>query len=131
MVVFVFTAMSGWLAALLIGTNASLPFLMRATQGVAGLPTLRFRLHYALGVVIPVAALLHAWPSMSTGRMGSFNKAGLFVATAALFVIVYQVGLGVSLYAAKGAARRPVRRAHFWTMALIVLLVTGHIVLNR
>lgn len=45
--------------------------------------------------------------------------------------LIYQVGFGMSLYAAKGAARRPARRAHFWTMALIVGLVTAHIILNR
>jgi thiosulfate reductase cytochrome b subunit len=46
-------------------------------------------------------------------------------------MMIYQVGLGMRLYFAQGAERRPARRAHFWTMALIVGLVTAHVVLNR
>jgi hypothetical protein len=68
---------------------------------------------------------------MSAGRTASFNQAGLFLATAAVLVMIYQVGLGMRLYCAQGAAHRRARRAHFWTMALIVGLVTVHVVLNR
>jgi len=68
---------------------------------------------------------------MSVGRVSRFDSAGLYLATAALFIMLFQVGLGMSLRGSTGKARRQGRRVHFWTMTLIVGLVAAHIFLNR
>jgi len=125
------TALSGWLAALLLGANAYSPYFIRATQGTVHARVALFRGHYALGLLIPAAAFVHAWLPMSVGRVSRFDSAGLYLATAALFIMLFQVGLGMSLRGSTGKARRQGRRVHFWTMTLIVGLVAAHIFLNR
>jgi hypothetical protein len=128
---FLVTAGSGWIAALLLGVNVSVPYVIRSLRGEAGAGFFRLRLHYLLGVVIPAVALFHAWLPMSLGALRGFDRTGLLLATAALLSMLWQVALGISLRHAKGANRRQARRLHFCTMTVILGLVAVHIVLNR
>ena len=128
---FVLTALSGWLAALLLGANACSPYLIRATQGVAQERPARFRLHYTLGLLIPAFAFVHAWLPMGAGLGRQLEQTGLLLATAALVIMLFQIGCGISLRGSQGSTRRIIRRLHFWTMALLIGLVTTHIILNR
>jgi hypothetical protein len=131
MSLFVLTAGSGWLAALLLGANVSVPNLIRSMQGGLAGPLPRLPLHYALGFLIPAVAFVHAWLPMSLGRMSTFGRTGLLLATAALLIMLGQIALGVSLRDAKGAKRRRARRLHLCTMVLILALIGMHVVLNR
>ena len=131
MMLFVWTALSGWLGTLLLGAGISLPYVIRSARQIAVPYLAQLRPHYWLGFVIPVMGFAHAWLPMSAGHIGRFNRTGLLVATAALFAMLWQVGLGVSLRNADAPTRRKVRPLHFWTMVLTVGLVATHIVLNR
>ena len=130
MPLFLLTAGSGWIAALLLGANVSAAYFIRSTQGGPAAYFSRFRVHYALGLLIPAVTIFHAWLPMSAGRMRGFGSTGLLLATAALFIMFWQVALGISLRDAQGAVRSHLRRLHFATMALIVSLVAMHILLN-
>jgi hypothetical protein len=129
--IFLWTAISGWLATLLFGAGASIPYFVRAARPVTGPYLARLRPHYWLGFLIPAAAFLHAWLPMSAGRIRGFDQTDLLIATAALLAMLWQLALGIALRDAKGADRRKSRRLHFWTAALIAGLVAAHIVLNR
>jgi hypothetical protein len=128
---FLFTATTGWLATFLFGTVVSIPYATRALRSAGAKHFVRLWPHYWLGALVPAVAFFHAWLPMSDGHMRGFDMTGLLLATAALGVMLWQVGLGLSLRAAKGPTRRPSRQLHFWTMVLIAGLVATHIVLNR
>ena len=128
---FAMTALSGWLAVLLLGANAYSPYLIRATQSTEQGRAAFFRGHCAVGLLIPAAAFVHAWLPMLLGRISRFQPTGLYFATAALCIMLFQIGVGMSLRGTTGKARRQGRRVHFWTMTLIVGLVLIHIFLNR
>jgi len=129
MPLFLLTAGSGWIAALFSAPMCQSP-ISRSTQGGPATYFSRFRVHYALGLLIPAVAIFHAWLPMSAGRMRGFGSTGLLLATAALFIMFWQGALGISLRDAQGAVRSHLRRLHFATMALIVSLVAMHILLN-
>ena len=122
---FVWTAFLGWAAVLFLAAGIGIPYLART------LHLKRFWLHYVLGFLIPAVALLHAWLPMSAGRARSTDMIGLLLATAALFVMVSQAAVGITLRSAQGPDRFRLRRTHFLIMTVMVLLVGGHIYLNR
>jgi len=68
---------------------------------------------------------------MSAALMRGSDSSGLLLATGALCILLWQAGLGKRLRDAQGARRNRTRRLHFWTMALLIGLVTAHIILNR
>jgi len=129
--IFLWTALSGWLATLLFGAGTSIPYFIKAVRPASGPYLAQLRPHYWLGFLIPASAFLHAWLPMSVGRIRGFDQTGLLIATAALFAMLWQLWLGITLRDAKGAERRKARRLHFRTMVLIAGLVATHIVLNR
>ena len=131
MMMFLWTATTGWAATLLFGAGASIPYALKAVQPVPGPYLVRLRPHYWLGFVIPAVAFLHAWLPMSVGPIGGLGGLGLVLATGAFFAMIWQVGLGVVLRDVHGIYRRKSRSLHFWTMVLIAGLVCAHIVLNR
>jgi hypothetical protein len=131
MMMFLWTALSGWLATLLLGAGVSLPYVIRSARQIAIPYLVRLRPHYWLGFTIPIVGFVHAWLPMSAGHIRGFNRTGLLLATAALVAMLWQIGLGLSLRNAEVPTRRKIRPLHFWTMVVTVGLVATHIVLNR
>jgi hypothetical protein len=123
MALFAWTASTGWLAVLLLAAGFSVPYL-------AGRRT-RLWPHYWLGFLVAAAAFWHAWIPMSAGRIAGYDWTGLWVATGALALLIWQGALGLTLRASRGADRKTLRRTHFWTMFAIVVLVLAHVALNR
>ncbi len=128
---FLWMALSGWIATLLLALGIALPYIMRATHRCDMAGRARLNIHYCCGFLILAAALLHAWIPMSAGRMRAHNQNGLWLATIALFAILWQVTQGVALRNARGTERTSARRMHFQTMLCIVGLVLAHIGINR
>lgn len=122
---FLATAFSGWAAALLFGVGVGVPYYVRTAPGASLTP------HYGIGLLLPAAVLTHAWLPMASIPIRRFDLTGLWLATAALILMVAQAALGLALRQAAGAARGRLRRVHFVSMALIALLVALHIARNR
>lgn len=125
------TSVTGWILLALLLATAVYPFLFRS--GLLG-PVQpffkRMRLHYWAGYSIAIIVLVHLWIPMSAGLAGKVNATGLDLATIALILIFVQVSLGRLLKQPKLAARRIIRRWHFWIMTGIVIFVLAHIALN-
>ena len=68
---------------------------------------------------------------MSSGNLRGMSIPGLWLATVALLVMLWQIAIGLLLRNPTQSNRRELRRAHFWTMASMAVLVVMHIVLNR
>ncbi len=122
---FLATAFSGWATALLLGIGIGVPYFVRTAPGASLKP------HYGIGLLLPAAALAHAWLPMASIPIRRFDRAGLWLATTALTLMVAQAALGLALRRAAGATRGRLRRVHFVSMALIALLVALHIARNR
>jgi len=122
---FLGTAFSGWAVGVLLGIGISLPYLARA------LHSMRLRPHYWIGLILPAAATVHAWLPMAYLPIRRFDPTGLWLASAALPVMVWQAALGLALRSSAGGARGNLKRLHFGTMVLLVALVIGHIALDR
>ncbi len=125
------TSVTGWVLLALLLATAIYPFLLRSGMLGPVQPFFkRMRLHYWSGYSIAIVVLVHLWIPMSARLAGKVNATGLYLATIALIFIYVQVSLGRLLKQPKLAARRIVRRGHFWIMTGIVAFVLGHIALN-
>lgn len=125
------TALSGWAGVLLFGSGLAMPYLLRRSPG-SKLPYLqRMWPHYWLGYLAFFISFTHAWSAMRSGNMRGMNLSGVWIATLALLVILWQIGVGLLLRNPTQSRRRDLRRLHFWTMALVAGLIVIHIVLNR
>ena len=129
----------GWLAVILLGTVAVLPYLLRRTRLSVGLGMApvsngsylrRMWPHYWLAYAATGLSVVHAWALMSKGRALRTGAAGLYMATAALLLLLLQIVMGLSLQQKDLTGRRSVRQWHFWTMAGVLALVGAHIWLN-
>jgi hypothetical protein len=136
---FFYTSASGWIAVILVGIEIALPYLLRRNWlsvrlGVAqtfGSPYLRrMSIHYWLGYLVAGLSFVHAWVPMQAGHMRRANMTGLWLATAALFLLGLQVALGLASRDSDLQGRRVVRGWHYWVMVAVVLLLTGHVWLN-
>jgi hypothetical protein len=128
--IFLWTALSGWAATLLLATGIAIPYVVR-TLPSSGVSAIKLTAHYCCGPLIVAAALIHALIPMSWGHARGYNANGLLLATIALFAMFWQVAHGLVVRASHGAARHTGRRVHFVTMLGIGSLVAAHIVLNR
>ena len=125
------TAFSGWISVLLFGSGLALPFLLRSAP-TARIPFLRrMRPHYWLGYLTLLVSCAHAWLAMSRGNMRGIDLTGVWSATVALLVIMWQVAVGLMLTNPTQPQRRALRRIHFWTMMLVAGLIVAHVVRNR
>jgi hypothetical protein len=127
---FVWTALSGWAAVLLLATAIAIPYVLRSLAS-GDAPHTKLVVHYGFGCLALTAAFIHAWFPMSLGRARLYNETGLLVATLALLVMLWQVLHGFTVRASLGVARRAGRRAHHRTMLSISFLVLIHVALNR
>jgi hypothetical protein len=125
------TAFSGWAGVLLFGSGLAMPYLLRRSPGAKAPYPLRMWPHYWFGYLTFFASFAHAWFAMRSGNMGGMNLSGIWIATLALIVILWQNGVGLLLRDPTQSKRRALRRLHFWTMALVAGLIVLHVILNR
>jgi len=131
MMLFLWAASLGWLAALLLAATVGIPYIARTV--VAAPATTHGRgmaLHFWIGPIILMLAFVHAWLPMSAG-VARQGLAGIWLATFALLMMAWQVALGLRLRNAAPAQQRSRLKLHFWTMCTIVALVLAHIAINR
>jgi Domain of unknown function (DUF4405) len=125
------TALSGWTGVILFASGPMIPYLWRRSPR-AKTPYLR-RLwpHYWLGYLALLVSSAHAWLAMRGGNMRGINSSGVWIATIALLIMLWQITVGLMLRDPTQSNRRTLRRAHFWTMTLMAGLIVVHIALNR
>jgi Ni,Fe-hydrogenase I cytochrome b subunit len=116
---------AAWLATVLLGATAAIGLVLR--RRAAGTFARRMRPHFVLGYAVFGLALVHV--ALSTGGMHLLSRADLWIATFALFGVLVQTFVGLSLQA-PGAYRRPLRRWHVATFWTVSALVTAHVVLT-
>jgi len=138
---------TGWLVAAMLALQIALPYFLRriyeqktsSKASVKSLPPSHqttvtgtsMRWHYALGFVLPAAALAHAWIPMSSAHMPRTNMTGLWLATYALGLLFLQVLLGLTLQrSSNGSVRLGLRRVHFFAMLAVAMLALAHIWIN-
>jgi len=93
------SAFSGWAGVLLFGSGLAMPYLLRRLPG-AKMPYLRRMWpHYWLGYLALFVSFAHAWFAMRSGGMRGMNLSGVWIATVALVVILWQIGVGLLLRA--------------------------------
>jgi len=130
-------SLAGRIATVLCVLVITLPYVLRRNRLSRGLgfaqehatPYLR-RLwpHFWVGYGILALSTVHA--GTVTAAMKRANSTGILAATAAFFLLLFEIGLGLSLKDNAVPARRPWRRLHFWTMAAFVLALGVHLWLN-
>jgi hypothetical protein len=127
---FIGTAFSGWMAAIAFVAAALLAITLREFRfaAIPGFGTMRT--HYALGFGVPAIAFIHAWIPMATGRAGSFERIGLWIATLALLLLFVQMMLGMSLRSSSSGGGG-LRRIHIGMMVVLAALILTHITLDR
>jgi hypothetical protein len=81
--------------------------------------------HFWLGYLILGFSLLHTGTVMAA--MARANPVGVWAATGALFLLILEVLLGLSLKDARLGGRVLVRRLHFWTMTALLVLLSAHL----
>ncbi len=131
----VVSSATGWLAAILVAVNISLPYLLRGRLLAAcgwSVPYLdRMQPHYWIGVTIGGLSLVHAGVAMSGPmKVGNLYVAGLWIATGALMLVIGQLMVGMRLRTVRGAERLRLRRTHFRIMVGLVMTGAVHVVLN-
>jgi len=137
MMVYLVGSLAGRVATALCVLVIALPYLLRRNRLSRGLglaqeyatPYLR-RLwpHFWVGYLVLALSLLHAGTVM--GAMGRANGAGIWAATGAFFLLLFEIIVGLSLKDARTSPRRPLRRIHFWGMAGFVGALGLHLWLN-
>lgn len=129
--------LAGRVATVLCVLLIALPYVLRRNRLSRGLglaqehaaPYLR-RLwpHFWVGYAVLALSTLHAGTVM--GAMGRANGTGIWAATAAFFLLLFEIVLGLSLKDEQVSPRRPLRRLHFWMMAGFVGALGVHLCLN-
>jgi hypothetical protein len=145
MMQFIVAVVTGWLAVLGIGVEASLPYLLRKIPGKVlrnttlppSVPSSHersldlqsgMRPHYWLGYALLALILAHTSFVMGPA-MGRSDSLGIWAATVALCLVFLQIGLGLILKS--GAAnQRQVRSWHFWSMMCLIGSVLTHVLRN-
>ena len=133
------SGISGWLASGTLLVVAVLPYLLRPGRLSRALSTLpdsaapylrRMRPHYWLGYAVVAVSTVHAWITMRAGFARRTNASGLWFATVALLLLLFQAGLGVLLQDLATTPRKTLRNVHYWTMAAVICLLALHVWLN-
>jgi hypothetical protein len=125
------TALSGWAGVMLFGSGLTMPYLLRGVSSTKTPYLRRLWPHYWLGYMAFLVSSAHGWLAMRSGNMRSINPSGVWIATIALLIILWQIAVGLMLRDPAQSNRRTLRRTHFWTMTLVAGLIVVHIALNR
>lgn len=137
MLIYFIGSLAGRIATMLCLLAIALPYLLRRNRLSRGLglaqehavPYLR-RLwpHFWMGYIILALSVVH--PGTVMRAMGRANSAGIWAATGAFFLLLFEIVLGLNLKEERLPARRPLRRLHFWTMTAFVAALGLHLWLN-
>jgi hypothetical protein len=84
--------------------------------------------HFWLGYLILALSTVHAGTVMMVSSRA--NRAGILAASAAFFLLLFEIVLGLSLKDGEVSARKSLRRVHFWTMLAFVGALAVHLWLN-
>jgi hypothetical protein len=135
-----YTSASGWAAVILVGVEMVLPYLLRRSwlsvrlglvEGFVAPYLKRMWVHYWLGYLVVGLSFVHAWVPMQARPMQGVSMAGLWLGTGALFLLAMQVALGLALRDPGLRERRETRRRHYGAMVGAVIVVAGHVWLNK
>jgi hypothetical protein len=91
------SALSGWAGVLLFGSGLAMPNLLRRSPGAKKPYLRRMWPHYWLGYLSFFISFAHAWLAMRSGNIRGMNLLGVWIATAALAVILWQIAVGLLL----------------------------------
>lgn len=122
--------LAGRVATVLCVVAIVLPYILRRQAGSSSSRPYLRRLwpHFWVGYFIAVLTVVHM--GMVMGAMGRANAAGIWAATAAFFLMVVEIAIGLSLREAREERRR-LRSMHFWIMTAFAVSLGIHLVLNR
>jgi hypothetical protein len=124
-------------AAVLCLFVAALPYLLRRNwrsrrigRSQANPAPYRVRLwpHFWMGYLLLALSSLHA--SLAMQPKARTNPVGMLAATAAFFLLLGEVVVGLTLKEDRTTTRRPLRRIHFWIMIVLAGALTIHLWLN-
>jgi hypothetical protein len=134
MLTYLIGSIAARVATVLCVVLIGLPYVLRRNRVSRGLglpqehrvPYLR-RLwpHFWLGYLVLALSTFHAGTVMPV--MGRAKSAGIWAATAAFFLLLFQVVLGLSLKEEDCSPRRCLRRIHFWMMLAFVAALAAHL----
>ena len=135
MVGYLAGALAGRVAVLLCAVAIALPYALRRGRFNRGVeksrkaPYLR-RLwpHFWAGYLILALTVLHVGAAM--GAMQRASSTGIKAATAAFFLLILEIVLGLTLKEERLVERRGLRRIHFWVMVSLVGTLGMHLWFN-
>src|SRR5579883_2527649 len=129
--VILFAYGSGWLAAALLASTIGLAglrsLLHRWRQPVA---TGWLRAHNWLGAAATTLGVGHGLGSITRAQLPAGAEVGLWAASFAMGLLVWEAVLGLTLSAAGPPQRRRLRRRHLAMMLVVVALVALHVALD-
>jgi len=125
------TALNGWGGVILFGSGLMIPYLFRGASKPGTSYLRRIWPHYWLGYLTFFVSLVHAWLAMRKGIMRGINATGIWIASIALLIMLWQIGIGLMLQVPLQSNRRKLRRIHFWTMTSLAGCIVVHVALNR
>src|SRR5215469_18358380 len=133
MLAYAVSLLAARIATLLCVVTIALPYLWRGNRrsriGRAqelAVPYLRrLRPHFWTGYVILGLSTLHADTAM--GGMKRANGVGVWAATVAFFLLVYEVAVGLVLKDQRVDGRPSLRRIHFWIMLAFATTLVLHL----
>jgi len=134
LVTFLISPIIGWLSTLLIAVTITLPYILKRRR-VNSTPQrhkpylIRLRPHYWLGYILLMLSVVHAIFSLTSANMSDSQSLGVLFAIGALLFLFRQLVLGINLNSST-QHRRTLRRQHFRTMLVIIMLGLIHIFLN-
>ncbi len=129
---------AGWLAAVLVGAEAVLPYFLRTlpsalpAHATVRRPTpylQRMWLHYWVGYLVVVLTLLHSSFVMGPS-LRKTGSTGLNAAMLAALLILVQLLVGLCLKSGTAKSRQLLKRFHFWIMIALIVLLPAHVLLN-
>jgi hypothetical protein len=124
----------------LVVVEIVLPYLLRRSwlslrlglaQGFVAPYLKRMWVHYWLGYLVAGSSFVHAWVPMQPGHRRGVSMTGLWLGIAALFLLTLQVAFGLALRDPGLRERRQIRRWHYGVMIGVVVVVAGHVWLNK
>ena len=122
---------SGWLAAALLAVAILAAGLTFVRRRASTRPTTGWvRAHNWIGGAAATVGITHGMLSVTRDQLAVGAEIGLWVASAAAALLIWEAGLGVLLSAPHTPHRARLRRRHLAIMLALVVAVTVHVVLN-